>query len=70
LNYVKGKDEFDRKKIPGNGPVPVVKVPAFWRKDLANGARVIGTENTEVPTVTINITIPGGHLLQASNPTK
>jgi zinc protease len=70
LNYVKGKDEFDRKNIPGNGPVPVVKVPRFWRKDLANGARVIGTENTEVPTVTINITIPGGHLLQASKPDK
>jgi len=67
LSYVKGKDNFDRSKIPGNGPAPVVKVPKFWRKDLPNGARVIGTENTEIPTVTISITIPGGHLMQAGN---
>jgi zinc protease len=67
LKYVKGKDNFDRKKMPGNGPAPVVKVPKFWRKDLPNGARVIGTQNNEIPTVTMSITIPGGHLLQANN---
>jgi zinc protease len=67
LKYNKGKDNFDRTKIPGNGPAPVVKVPKFWRKDLPNGARVIGTENTEIPTVTMSITIPGGHLMQANN---
>ncbi|HEX7846804.1 MAG TPA: insulinase family protein, partial [Chitinophagaceae bacterium] len=70
LKYVKSKDNFDRSKIPGNGPNPVVKVPKIWRKDLANGARVIGTENTEVPTVTLTITIPGGHLLQANDLSK
>ena len=70
LKYVKGKDNFDRSKIPGNGPNPIVKVPKIWRKDLANGARVIGTENTEVPTVTLSITIPGGHLLQTNNLSK
>ncbi|MCW3075355.1 MAG: peptidase [Flaviaesturariibacter sp.] len=70
LKYVKGKEAFDRKKMPGNGPAPVVTVPKFWRKDLANGARVIGTENTEIPTVTLSITIPGGHLAQANNLSK
>ncbi len=70
LKYVKGKDNFDRTKIPGNGPNPTVKVPQFWRKDLPNGARVIGTENTEIPTVTLSITIPGGHLLQAADLSK
>jgi zinc protease len=70
LKYVKGKDNFDRKKMPGNGANPVVTVPKFWRKDLPNGARVIGTENTEIPTVTLSITIPGGHLLQANNLSK
>ena len=34
LKYVKAKDNFDRSKMPGNGPNPVVKVPAFWKKDL------------------------------------
>jgi zinc protease len=70
LKYVKGKDNFDRRKMPGNGPNPVVKVPKFWRKDLPNGARLIGTENTEIPTVTLSITIPGGHLLQANDLSK
>ncbi|MBD0297857.1 MAG: insulinase family protein, partial [Flavisolibacter sp.] len=70
LTYVKAKDAFDRKKMPGNGPALVIKVPAFWRKDLASGAKVIGTQNTELPTVTISITIPGGHLVQAGDLSK
>lgn len=67
LKYVKAKDNFDRTKKPGNGPNPVVKVPAFWRKDLPNDIKMIGTENNEIPTVTISISIPGGHLMQANN---
>ncbi|MBL7730465.1 MAG: insulinase family protein, partial [Chitinophagaceae bacterium] len=70
LKYAKAKDNFDRSKIPGNGPNPVVKVPKFWRKDMPNGVRMIGTESAEVPTVTITITIPGGHLLQAFDTAK
>jgi zinc protease len=70
LKYVKAKDAFDRKKIPGNGPNPVVKLPQFWRKDLPSGVKMIGTENREIPTVTISISIPGGHLLSAGDPSK
>ncbi|MBC7947724.1 MAG: insulinase family protein [Chitinophagaceae bacterium] len=70
LKYSKAKDSFDRSKIPGNGPNPLVKVPAFWRKDLPTGIKMIGTENTEIPTVTISITIPGGHLMQANELSK
>jgi zinc protease len=70
LKYTKAKDNFDRKKLPGNGPNPVVKVPSFWRKDLPSGIKTIGTENTELPTVTISIAIPGGHLLQAKDLSK
>jgi zinc protease len=70
LKYVKAKDAFDRAKMPGSGPAPVVKVPAFWKKDMPNGLRVIGTENDEVPTVAISLFIPGGHLLQASDLSK
>jgi zinc protease len=70
LKYVKGKDVFDRSKMPGNGPNPVVKVPAFWRKDLPNGIKVIGTESNELPVVTLSITVPGGHLLQANDVSK
>ncbi|MBN8672599.1 MAG: insulinase family protein [Chitinophagales bacterium] len=70
LKYVKAKDNFDRSKIPGNGPNPLVKVPKFWRKDMPNGIRMIGTESAEIPTVTLTITIPGGHLLQAKDTAK
>lgn len=70
LKYVKAKDNFDRSKIPGNGPNPVVQVPAFWKIDFPNGVKMIGTENAEIPTVTISITIPGGHLLQANDMSK
>jgi len=66
LKYVKAKDNFDRKQMPGNGANPVVKLPQFWRKDLPGGTKVIGTENNELPTVTLSISIPGGHLLQAN----
>jgi zinc protease len=70
LKYVKAKDNFDRSKKPGNGANPVVKVPKFWRKDLPNGIKMIGSEATEVPSVTITITVPGGHLLQAKDTSK
>jgi zinc protease len=70
LKYSKAKDNFDRSKIPGNGPNPIVKVPKFWRKDMPNGIKLIGTESSEIPTVTLTITIPGGHLLQANDTSK
>jgi len=70
LKYGKAKDNFDRAKIPGNGPNPVVKVPAFWKSELRNGIKLIGTENTEVPVVTLNISIPGGHITQANDLSK
>jgi len=69
LSYKKPQD-FDRSKMPGNGANPTVKVPMFWRKDLPNGARVIGAENTEIPTVTLTVTVPGGHLASANNLSK
>lgn len=70
LKYSKAKDNFDRSKMPGNGANPTVKVPKFWRKDLTNGIKMIGTESAEIPTVTVTITIPGGHLLQAKDTAK
>lgn len=70
LTYVKAKDNFDRSKVPAAGANPVVKVPAFWRKDLDGGVKVIGTENNELATVTLSIKVPGGHLMQANNLSK
>jgi zinc protease len=70
LKYTKAKDIFDRKKIPGNGPNPLVKVPPFWKKNLPNGIQAIGTASSELPIVDISITIPGGHLAQAADTSK
>ncbi|HYJ38917.1 MAG TPA: pitrilysin family protein, partial [Chitinophagaceae bacterium] len=70
LKYSKATDVFDRSKLPGNGPNPIVKVPSFWKSDLKNGIRMIGTENNEVPIVTLNISIPGGHITQANQLSK
>ncbi|MFC0774642.1 M16 family metallopeptidase [Terrimonas alba] len=70
LKYVKAKDNFDRAVMPPNGPNPVVKVPAFWRKDWENGIKLIGSENSELPTVTLSVKIPGGHLLNANDLSK
>jgi zinc protease len=70
LKYVKAKDNFNRSKIPANGPNPVVKVPKYWRKDLPNGIKMIGTENTEIPVVTVSISIPGGHISEANDLSK
>ncbi len=70
LHYVKGPSDFDRSKVPGNGPNPVVNVPPFWKKDLPNGIQMIGAQNTELPVVTLSISIPGGHLAQANDTAK
>ncbi|MEP7109515.1 MAG: pitrilysin family protein [Ferruginibacter sp.] len=70
LQYSKAKDLFDRNKMPGNGPNPIVKVPPFWKKDLPNGIKMIGALTSELPIVTISITIPGGHLAQAADTSK
>ena len=70
LTYTKAKDDFDRKQMPGNGANPVIKVPDFWTKNLPNGVKIIGASNTEIPVVTLSLTIPGGHLAQANNLSK
>ena len=70
LKYNKATDNFDRSKLPGNGPNPVVKVPPFWKKDFPSGIKMIGAQNTEIPTVVMTISIPGGHLAQAKDTSK
>jgi zinc protease len=66
LKYLKAKDKFDRSKMPGNGANPTINVPAYWTSKMNNGVSVIGTKNAELPTVTLSIKMPGGHLLQGN----
>jgi zinc protease len=42
---------------------PLFKTPPIWHSSLSNGMKVYGIENREIPLVTFDIIIPGGHLL-------
>jgi zinc protease len=70
LVYRKAADNFDRSKMPGTGKSPMVNVPDYWKNNWKNGIRLMGTENNELPIVTINITLPGGHLAETADTSK
>ena len=70
LKYAKATDNFDRGQQPKSGANPVVKVPAIWQDQLDNGLRLIGTKNSEIPTVTMLLTIRGGHRLEQADRNK
>jgi len=61
LVYHKAKDDFDRNARPVPGPNPVVKVPVYWTENYSNGIKAIGTELTELPVVTIQLSLDAGH---------
>ena len=70
LQYVKATDRFDRGQPPPASANPVVKVPALYQETLPNGLRIVGTKNTEIPAVTMRLSIRGGHRLEQSMPGK
>jgi zinc protease len=61
--YAKTPSAFDRSKEPAYGAAPSVKVPQVWDTTLANGMRVHGIQNSEVPLVQFDIAIDGGQML-------
>ena len=65
--YQRTPSSFDRSVEPPYGPAPEVKIPAIWENKLANGLRVWGIQNTEVPLVQFEIVIDGGQLLEDIN---
>lgn len=70
LKYKKAVDNFDRSKIPAAGSAIVVKAPAFWTAKTANGIDMIGTYNNEIPALSVSLSIKGGGLLMAKDPSK
>ncbi len=70
LKYNKPKDNFDRKVMPAAGPNPIVKVPDFWKKTLADDVAVIGVENNEIPVVNLNIYLKGGTIMEQNDLSK
>jgi zinc protease len=70
LTYKKATDKFDRAAKPGTGANPVIKVPVMWTATTQNGIKMIGTKNSEIPTVSISMSIKGGGLDAINNPSK
>lgn len=62
--YEPTPSSFDRSVEPPYGPSPEVSIPDVWKDELANGLKIYGIENKEVPLVQFNIVIPGGQLLE------
>ena len=65
--YERTPSSFDRSKEPPYGAAPEIKIPAIWENKLANGLRVYGIENREVPLVQFEIVADGGLLLEDIN---
>jgi predicted Zn-dependent peptidase len=51
---------LDRTKVPPSGPTPVLRVPAWTKTQLANGATLIVSERHSLPLVSFSITFVGG----------
>jgi zinc protease len=54
------QQSFDRNKIPPPGKQPVLRVPAWTKSRLANGADLIVSEKHDLPLVSFSITFLGG----------
>ena len=62
--YEKTASKYDRSE-PEFGELPLFKAPEVWQEELPNGMHIYGIENTEVPLIEFDISIPGGHLLES-----
>jgi zinc protease len=65
--YTRTPSGFDRSKEPPYGTAPEIKTPVIWQQQLANGMKIYGIENSEVPLVQFQILIDGGLLLEDIN---
>ncbi len=59
-NIEKTKTKYDRSEPPF-GETPLFKMPAIWENKTSNGMAILGVENNEIPLVSFDITIAGGH---------
>jgi predicted Zn-dependent peptidase len=54
------KVEVDRTKAPVPGPTPAVRVPAWTRSTLANGAQLVVSQKRDLPLVSVTVSFVGG----------
>ncbi len=67
LVYNKAKDNFDRNIQPKGGANPVIVPPDYWTEKFDNKLKVIGAKTTEIPSVTIQVSIEAGHRYENKN---
>lgn len=65
LKITPNQSTFDRNIIPRAGKNPIIKVPSLWKKHYNNGLEVIGTKNSETPTISLLLSLEGGPLLDS-----
>ncbi|WP_371396662.1 M16 family metallopeptidase [Fretibacter rubidus] len=65
-DFEKTPTKFDRSEPPF-GELPLIKMPDIWDTTLPSGARILGIENSEIPLVSFDITIPGGALTESAD---
>ena len=55
--------KLDRSVMPPLGPDPQVNVPQPWAGSLANGLKIWGITQNELPLIQYSIVIDGGHMV-------
>ena len=58
--FEKTKTKHDRSEPPF-GEMPLFKMPAIWKGSLANGMKVLGIQSNEIPLVSFEVVLRGGH---------
>ncbi len=67
LIYKPIAETFDRNVKPVGGENPIVKVPVYWQDKFENGIKFIGTYTNEIPKVSMQIAVLGGHRFENIN---
>ena len=65
-DYARTETVADRSE-PDFGELPLFKAPEIWTAETSNGMKIYGIYNDEVPLVSFNMTLKGGHLLDPVN---
>ncbi len=61
----KTPSNFDRSVEPEKGADPSLAVPSVWTGETANGIKVYGIEQNELPLIQYSIVMDGGHILSS-----
>lgn len=62
-SYEKTPSVIDRSVEPDYGDSPELGTPDVWQSETANGIKVYGISDSELPLVRFSIVMEGGHLL-------